>query len=54
MEVRAEMAKMMAIPTIGLVSRMPLSASAVAPKKAVKAPIMKTSPWAKLIMNRMP
>ena len=38
----------------GLASIMPPSFRAVAAKKAVNAPHMKTSPWAKLIMKRMP
>ncbi len=38
----------------GLASIMPASLRALAAKKAVNAPHMNTSPWAKLIMKRMP
>ena len=53
-EVSIETPKMSARPRIGFASRIPLSASPVAAKKAVKTPHMNTSPWAKLIMNSTP
>ena len=40
--------------TIGWLFMKPLAAYARAKKKEAKAPNMKTSPWAKLIMRRMP
>ena len=45
---------MMTIPSTGWDSSTPLEPSAVAAKKAAKAPNMKTSPWAKLIRKRIP
>jgi hypothetical protein len=42
------------IESSGLLSRKPLLASASATKNAPKVPNMKNSPWAKLIMPRMP
>ncbi len=38
----------------GALSIMPASLSATAAKNEVNVPHMKTSPWAKLIMKRMP
>jgi hypothetical protein len=38
----------------GLLSRKPFCAKTCATKNEAKAPDMNTSPWAKLIINRMP
>ncbi len=38
----------------GLLFRKPLDSRVSATKKEAKAPAMNTSPWAKLIMNRIP
>jgi hypothetical protein len=44
----------MTIETIGFWLRNPASARAWATKNELNVPAMNTSPWAKLIMNRMP
>ena len=53
-DVSIETAKMMSSATIGLAFRKPDSPKLRATKKAVMAPVMNTSPCAKLIMNSTP
>ncbi len=54
MDVTMEISSTIEKARTGLACTKPASAMACAAKTAVKAPAMNTSPWAKLIMNRMP